>query len=388
MAETGLPLGAVYTGATVQSLDQARKEAESKPEGYSPTAFNPKTCSQKGYCKVARTRVPVGGNKTPSPDAIAKGAKVPYQGEHGSDKRGFNVYYEVHGTGPNHVVFIMGLNNSCFGWLNQVEHLVKDPSFSCLVLDNRGYGNTDIPSGQYKTSEMAQDVLEVCDHVGWTGLHDLNVVGVSMGGMISLEISKLAPERVKSLTLISTTSGRGNGEKDLRISLPPFTGVSTISRLIAGRTLGFDNDQYRVNRVCEMLFPTKFLESINEEDPKKRTNRETFQEMFAYRYTFTRRQTLYGALAQVRGVVTHRVSPSQLQRINEAIPKITIITGDDDNLVNPANSHHMKKHMPKADLHILPGVGHVTVVQEAEKVNAILDETFAIASKRLQEGKW
>jgi hypothetical protein len=148
MAETGLPLGAVYTGATPQTLEAARKEAESRTDGYVPSAFNPATCSQKGYCQVAKKRVPPGENKEPSPDAIVKGAKSPYWNS--NERTGFNMYYEVHGTGDEHVVFLMGLNNSCFGWLNQVEYLAKDPKYSCLVLDNRGYGNSDIPAGRYK----------------------------------------------------------------------------------------------------------------------------------------------------------------------------------------------------------------------------------------------
>jgi hypothetical protein len=148
MAETGLPLGAVYAGATSQSLEEARKIAESQPDGYIPSAFNPATCTRKGYCQVAKTRVPQGKNKDPSPDAVAKGAKSPYWNNH--DKSGFNMYYEVHGKGEEHVVFIMGLNNSCFGWLNQVEHLTKDSRYTCLVLDNRGYGNSDIPAGHYR----------------------------------------------------------------------------------------------------------------------------------------------------------------------------------------------------------------------------------------------
>jgi hypothetical protein len=114
MAETGLPLGAVYSGATQQDLDEARKISEISQDGYIPTAFNPQTCSKRGYCRVARNRVPVGGNKDPSPDAILKGAKKPYS-DKDDDKKGFNLYYEVHGTGDIHVVFLMGLNNSCFG---------------------------------------------------------------------------------------------------------------------------------------------------------------------------------------------------------------------------------------------------------------------------------
>jgi hypothetical protein len=114
MAETGVPLGAIYSGGTKSELDGARKLAEAQADGYIPTAFNPKTCSKKGYCRVAKNRVPVGGNKDPSPDAMSKGAKKPYS-DPDDDKRGFNLYYEVHGTGDIHVVFVMGLNNSCFG---------------------------------------------------------------------------------------------------------------------------------------------------------------------------------------------------------------------------------------------------------------------------------
>lgn len=68
---------------------------------------------------------------------------------------------------------------------------------------------------------MAQDVIEVLDHVGWTESRSVHVVGISMGGMISLELAKVIPERIASLTLISTTSGRGLGEKDPRVSAPP-----------------------------------------------------------------------------------------------------------------------------------------------------------------------
>jgi pimeloyl-ACP methyl ester carboxylesterase len=47
---------------------------------------------------------------------------------------------------------------------------------------------------KYSTSEMAKDVIEVLDHLGWTEQRQVNVVGVSMGGMISLELGKQIPE--------------------------------------------------------------------------------------------------------------------------------------------------------------------------------------------------
>lgn len=55
--------------------------------------------------------------------------------------------------------------------------------------------------------------------------------------------------------------------------------MSTIARLISGRTLGFDSDQYRVNRVSELLFPPAFLDQKREGDSKGRTNRQIMQEV-------------------------------------------------------------------------------------------------------------
>lgn len=46
-------------------------------------------------------------------------------------------------------------------------------------------GDSDKPVRPYSTFSMAQDTLELLDHVGWTGKRQLHVVGSSMGGMIA-----------------------------------------------------------------------------------------------------------------------------------------------------------------------------------------------------------
>jgi pimeloyl-ACP methyl ester carboxylesterase len=50
---------------------------------------------------------------------------------------------------------------------------------------------------------MAQDVIDMLDHFGWKD--SVHVNGVSMGGMISLELVSTWPERFSSLVLTSTT---------------------------------------------------------------------------------------------------------------------------------------------------------------------------------------
>jgi pimeloyl-ACP methyl ester carboxylesterase len=53
---------------------------------------------------------------------------------------------------------------------------------------------------------MADDAIELLDHLEW--MQDINLVGISMGGMISLEVADQIPERLASLTLTSTTARR------------------------------------------------------------------------------------------------------------------------------------------------------------------------------------
>lgn len=56
------------------------------------------------------------------------------------------------------------------------------------------------------TSQMAQDVIDLLDHFSWKDNVHLN--GVSMGGMIALELVSTWPERFSSVVLTSTSSGR------------------------------------------------------------------------------------------------------------------------------------------------------------------------------------
>ena len=93
----------------------------------------------------------------------------------------------------------MGLGGFIYTWQRQTKHFghTRADKYSCLVFDNRGMGKSDKPSMRYTTSEMARDLLEVLDHVGWTSQRQLHVVGVSMGGMISQELvcSFVSPTR-------------------------------------------------------------------------------------------------------------------------------------------------------------------------------------------------
>lgn len=103
---------------------------------------------------------------------------------------------------------IMGLAASMNAWQRQTcyfghEHADK---YTMLLLDNRGVGVSDKPLARYTTTDMAADVIEVLDHLGWTDPCSLHVIGMSLGGMIAQELACAQPERLQSLTLLCTTA--------------------------------------------------------------------------------------------------------------------------------------------------------------------------------------
>lgn len=84
----------------------------------------------------------------------------------------------------------VGLGGFMKTWQRQTKdfgHTQAD-QYTCLVFDNRGMGLSDKPLLRYTTSEMARDVVELLDHVGWTERRSVHVVGISMGGMIAQEL--------------------------------------------------------------------------------------------------------------------------------------------------------------------------------------------------------
>lgn len=100
----------------------------------------------------------------------------------------------------------MGLGGLKSAWQRQTKDFAhtRSSTYSALIVDNRGMGSSDKPLMRYSTSEMAKDILEVIDHVGWTEQRQLHIVGISMGGMIAQELGCLIPTRIASLNLIST----------------------------------------------------------------------------------------------------------------------------------------------------------------------------------------
>jgi pimeloyl-ACP methyl ester carboxylesterase len=142
--------------------------------------------------------------------------------------RGNGIAIEVDDQGPRDgepLLLIMGLGMQLVGWPDELVRRLAAEGFRVVRFDNRdaglsqGFDHLGVPSivaatlrhalrlpvhAPYSLGDMARDAAGVLDALGIARAH---VCGASMGGMIAQRLALHHPERVKSLTLMMTTSG-------------------------------------------------------------------------------------------------------------------------------------------------------------------------------------
>ena len=121
------------------------------------------------------------------------------------------------------ILLIMGLGGPMLWWDEAFCSQLAAAGFFVVRFDNRDIGRSTRMRGRvsrskviaaflgrpvqtpYSLDDMAGDALGLMDHLGWQPCH---VAGVSMGGMIAQTLAIRAPERVRSLTSMSSSTGR------------------------------------------------------------------------------------------------------------------------------------------------------------------------------------
>jgi pimeloyl-ACP methyl ester carboxylesterase len=97
------------------------------------------------------------------------------------------------------LILIMGFGADGSLWGQHVDEYSKH--FRCIMLDNRGVGLTDQPTGPYSTEMMADDTAGLMDALQ---IKRARVAGISMGGAIAQQLALRHAEKVRSLVLVST----------------------------------------------------------------------------------------------------------------------------------------------------------------------------------------
>lgn len=141
----------------------------------------------------------------------------------------------------------------------------------------------------------------------------------------------------------------------------------------------------RTSHSLGILFPEAWLEAKAEGDLRGRTNREIETENFLKRYYAARPQPFVGVVSQMAAGLTHRVNGGRLREISRLIPKVVIVTGDEDHLVDPQRSRFIKANMPEAELIEVSGTGHAIQFQRPRELNEIIARAIGEGRRRVSE---
>jgi pimeloyl-ACP methyl ester carboxylesterase len=117
-----------------------------------------------------------------------------------ADANGIRIHYEVHGEGRP-LLLILGLGADVSEYTALIDQLAAHSRV--IAFDNRGAGRSDKPDAPYSIELMAADALGVMDALGATRA---DLLGISLGGRIALELALGHPERVERLILVSTSA--------------------------------------------------------------------------------------------------------------------------------------------------------------------------------------
>ncbi|GJC88502.1 putative aminoacrylate hydrolase RutD [Colletotrichum liriopes] len=232
----------------------------------------------------------------------------------------FPMWYEVHGNGPKKIVWIMGLGASRNLWKRQTHYFGHQHAeqHSSLVFDNRGVSKSAKPNCRYTTSEMAKDLVELLRQIGWLDTdsqyypRDLNIAGISLGGMIAQELALLIPQRIQSLILISTAP---------RLIRTVHTLEHMKQRVTMFLPSGVDVE---LNNKAHRIFTEKFLDSpdTGSLDPQKKfpTNLDRFvAEELIERMEDTDFSRRKGVILQAIAAGWHHKSDADLAKIRDNV---------------------------------------------------------------------
>lgn len=116
-----------------------------------------------------------------------------------------NIHYDLSGPGRAPVLlFSNSLGTSLAMWDPQMPELSRN--YRTLRYDLRGHGQSQVTPGPYTIPQLAADVLHLLDALN---IDKVDFCGLSMSGMIGMELALHAPHRLRKVIVCNTAPKLG-----------------------------------------------------------------------------------------------------------------------------------------------------------------------------------
>jgi 3-oxoadipate enol-lactonase len=245
------------------------------------------------------------------------------------------IAWEERGSGRP-LLLVQGLGYARWSWDPIVPGLAE--RYRVVFFDNRGIGESDKPAGPYSAREMAGDALHVLDEAGIGRAH---VLGASLGGMIAQELAVAAPERVDKLVLCCTTPGGEAAVPMPAVTVQLFAESGSLTPEVALRRF--------VENALAPGAPAALVEEL-------------------YRRRLENPPDPVGWPAQA-------AAGMGFAGVDGAIAAPTLlITGTQDNVVDPRNTDVLAERLADARVERLHGTGHLFFWEQPDEVVRIVTE--------------
>jgi pimeloyl-ACP methyl ester carboxylesterase len=262
------------------------------------------------------------------------------------DANGIEIAYQTFGErSATPVVLISGLGTQMLIWPEEFCRQLADAGHFVVRFDNRDIGLSThlaelaVPglrdivarrSSPYGIDDMAGDVAGLLDALGLEAVH---LIGVSMGGFIAQTLALAHPKRVRSLTLIMTSTGsRKVGRSNWRV-------LRTVLRRRAdGRAAAIDGsvDTFRVIGSPGYAFDEPLIRDL------------------ATR-SYDRAHDPAGQRRQLAAVATQHDRTAELQDLD--VPTL-VIHGLSDPVINYSGGLALARAIPHSRFMGFAGMGH------------------------------
>lgn len=241
------------------------------------------------------------------------------------------------GAGPA-VLLVHGFPLDHSMWQAQLDALSMNNRL--IVPDLRGFGRSTVTAGTVTMEQMADDLVALLDALGVQ--QPVCVCGLSMGGYIALAFWRKYRQRVRSLVLCDTRSAADAPEA-----------------AAARRTLADKATAAGMEQVAEAMLP----KLIHPDTPKLRPQVTTAVKQMILG-TNPR-----GAAAALRGMAIRPDCADLLPTINV---RTLVFAGEKDAISPPDEMRKIAAAIPSAKFVEIPEAGHMSPMENPERVNAEL----------------
>jgi pimeloyl-ACP methyl ester carboxylesterase len=251
---------------------------------------------------------------------------------------GINIDYRDEGAGLP-VIFIHAFPLNQTMWDEQVAAL--EGRCRTITLDLRGFGNSDAPASAYTMDQMAKDVRDLMAELG---IDKAVVVGLSMGGYISLAFYRNYPEAVRAMVLADTRASADTDEGRAR-------------RMKSAERAEMEG----AAAIADDMVPVALAASTVESRP----------DIVARMRAMAEANTPRGIAAAQRAMASRRDSTYILAGMDFPV---LIIVGSEDKLTPVSEAEALRNGIRQAKLVVIEGAGHLSNMERPKEFNAALIE--------------